>query len=216
MYVEHLSFLTPEEVPVAIEAEFTLKEKGTHRKSAVIILHPHPQMGGNMHFKMLSRLAKSLYFAGFDVLRFNFRGVGKSGGEYGGGILEGYDFMGAYAFLLERSYENIAAVGYSFGSVVGLSQLANLELKSYTAIGFPNKSDVFDEMAANIENVEIPTLFISGENDEFSDLSKVSKNLRFEIAPKVEIIQGENHFFEQKHEELCETVVDFIQKQMVN
>ena len=51
-----------------------------------IILHPHPQFGGTMNHKVVHRMHYAFYNMGFTVLRFNFRGVGRSQGEYDQGI----------------------------------------------------------------------------------------------------------------------------------
>ncbi|MCD4657244.1 MAG: hypothetical protein K8S87_06840 [Planctomycetes bacterium] len=212
MFIEKTFFLTPEEVPVQIEAELTLKSKDETQDCGIIVMHPHPQMGGNMNFKMLYRLSKNLYQAGFDVLRFNFRGVGKSEGEFGGGILEGFDFAGAYAFMNEKGYSKIGACGYSFGSVVGLSQLVNIPVCAYTAIGFPNTSATLIDNIERTLNIRIPSMFISGDNDDFSDLTQIPAQFEFEIEPEIVIIDNEDHFFLTKWQELVNDVTSFMLK----
>ncbi len=214
MFIKKLFFLTPEEVPIQIEAELILKSMDETQDCGIIILHPHPQMGGNMDFKMLHRLSRCLYKAGFDVLRFNFRGVGESEGEFGGGILEGFDFAGAYAFMNEHGYSKIAACGYSFGSVVGMSQLLNIPVCAFAAIGFPNTSATFFENIITPKKISTPTMFISGENDEFSELSKITEQFEFEFMPEVVIIDNEDHFFLKKWQELAEDVAGFMLKHL--
>ena len=51
-----------------------------------IILHPHPQFGGTMNHKVVHKLHYTFFNMGFTVLRFNFRGVGRSQGEYDQGV----------------------------------------------------------------------------------------------------------------------------------
>ena len=165
-----------------------------------------------MHNKVVHRVSKALYLAGFDVIRFNFRGVGKSQGTFGGGLLEGYDLLGAYAFLLERNYLNIAIVAYSFGSAVGLSQINNLELKCFAAVGFPTTYNQVADFAIPSESVNIPTLFVSGENDSFSQPKLIKDYIKFDINPEVRIIKKENHFFETKWQELCDIITEFTSK----
>ncbi|MCK5346783.1 MAG: hypothetical protein KAR20_25420 [Candidatus Heimdallarchaeota archaeon] len=214
MHIEKIFFLTPEEVPVQIEAELILKSKDETQDCGIIILHPHPQMGGNMDFKTLYRLSRGLYQAGFDVLRFNFRGVGQSEGEFGGGILEAYDFAGAYAFMNERGYSKIAACGYSFGSVVGMSQLSNIPIICYAAVGFPNRSESFTDIIHSLLNIQIPTLFVSGDVDEFSDLSEITQQFEFETDPEIVSIKNEGHFFLEKWKELVGNVTQFMLKHL--
>ena len=56
------------------------KEKGA---PIAIILHPHPQFGGTMNNQIVYNLYYDFAKRGFSVLRFNFRGVGRSQGAFG-------------------------------------------------------------------------------------------------------------------------------------
>ena len=86
---------------------------------AAVVCHPHPLYGGTMHNKVVYRMARGLRRAGVVVLRFNFRGVGRSEGEHA--HLEGEieDARAALAWLRER-YPDLpyALAGFSFGSRV--------------------------------------------------------------------------------------------------
>ena len=64
-----------------------------------IVLHPHPQFGGTMNNKVVYNLHYAFYNLGFTVLRFNFRGVGRSQGEYDQGIGELSDAASALDYL---------------------------------------------------------------------------------------------------------------------
>ena len=68
-----------------------------------ILLHPHPQFGGTMNNKVVYNLHYAFYNMGFTVLRFNFRGVGRSQGEYDQGIGELSDAASALDYLLRCS-----------------------------------------------------------------------------------------------------------------
>jgi len=68
-------------------------------RAAVVFCHPHPQHGGTMHTKAVYQGAKALARTGCVVLRFNFRGVGASGGEFGGGPGEQDDFRAAVDYM---------------------------------------------------------------------------------------------------------------------
>ncbi len=82
---------------------------------AVVLCHPHPRFGGTMHNKVVYRLARGLRAAGAVVLRFNFRGVGASHGEYGEMAGEIEDARAALAWLRERYPElPFALAGFSF------------------------------------------------------------------------------------------------------
>ncbi len=97
---------------------------------AAVVCHPHPQFGGTMHNKVVYRLARGLRKAGCVVLRFNFRGVNLSEGEYADGIGETEDARVALHDLRQRYRElPILAAGFSFGSRVAL-RLASEEATS--------------------------------------------------------------------------------------
>src|SRR4051812_34355904 len=83
------------DVPVAHgRLEALLKEPAGPRRAAVVC-HPHPQAGGTMNNNVVYRVAKALEESGSAVMRFNFRGVGRSTGSYGGGSAEVEDARAA-------------------------------------------------------------------------------------------------------------------------
>ena len=88
---------------------------------AAVICHPHPRHGGTMHNKVVYRLARGLRRAGCVVLRFNFRGVNLSEGEYDDGRGEVEDAWSCLSEIRSR-YPHLPAMiaGFSFGSRVAL------------------------------------------------------------------------------------------------
>src|SRR6202171_1596044 len=88
---------------------------------AALVCHPHPLFGGTMHNKVVYQAAKSLDSLGLPVLRFNFRGVGKSAGTHDSGVGERDDVSAALDFLAaEFAGVPLLVAGFSFGSVTGL------------------------------------------------------------------------------------------------
>src|SRR5437868_12133690 len=73
--------------------------------AAAVIAHPHPAHGGSMHSKVVHTVHRVLDQAGHPTLRFNFRGVGRSEGEYSGWNAETGDFAAAASFARERTRE---------------------------------------------------------------------------------------------------------------
>src|ERR1700684_2297936 len=69
---------------------------------AALVCHPHPQGGGTMHNKVVYRMARGLRKSGCVVLRFNYRGVNLSEGEYAHGIGETDDAHAALEELRAR------------------------------------------------------------------------------------------------------------------
>ena len=90
-----------------------------------IILHPHPQFGGTMNHKVVHALHYAFFKMGFTVLRFNFRGVGRSQGEYDQGIGELSDAASALDYLqsMNNNSKHCWVAGFSFGAWIGMQLL---------------------------------------------------------------------------------------------
>ena len=88
--------------------------------SAVIISHPHPLYGGEMNNPVVTTLAAVYQRLGYTTLRFNFRGVGRSAGNYDDGRGEGDDLRAAAAHLAGLGKTVTDLAGYSFGAWVNL------------------------------------------------------------------------------------------------
>lgn len=88
--------------------------------AAAIITHPHPLYGGDLENPVVSGLADAYQRQGYSTLRFNFRGVGASGGQYADGRGERDDVRAAAAYLTGRGKTVTDLAGYSFGAWVNL------------------------------------------------------------------------------------------------
>ena len=94
-------------------------------RRGVVVAHPHPLYGGDMNNPVVTTVGESFAAAGWTGLAFNFRGVGRSAGEYGGGRGEIDDLLAARDFLVELGVEEIVLAGYSFGAwVIALAAAA--------------------------------------------------------------------------------------------
>lgn len=92
------------------------------RPGAALVCHPHPQHGGTMHAKAVHAISRALAGLGLAVLRFNFRGVGRSAGHFSGGPGEREDARAALAWLTARHPgEPLLVGGFSFGAWIGLA-----------------------------------------------------------------------------------------------
>ncbi|TWI55412.1 hypothetical protein IQ22_01334 [Pseudomonas duriflava] len=97
-------------------------------KGLAIICHPHPLFDGTMHNKVVSTLQRTARDAGFSTLRFNFRGVGQSAGQYGEGQGEIDDAYAAAHWLLKNHAElPLTVLGFSFGGCVAGCLAGRLE-----------------------------------------------------------------------------------------
>jgi hypothetical protein len=88
------------------------------KRGGVVICHPHPLYGGDMHNNVVNAIEEGFADHGFTTLRFNFRGVGGSEGSYGEGEGEVEDMVGAVEFLKGQIDKDavIILAGYSFGA----------------------------------------------------------------------------------------------------
>ncbi|MCI5073151.1 alpha/beta fold hydrolase [bacterium] len=133
-----------------------------------MLAHPHPLHGGSLNNKVIDQLFKK--YSGKAAIRFNFRGVGKSTGEYDQGYGEMDDLQAIIKFSQEKfdcQHENILLCGYSFGSWVAW-QLASQEhwpLKALHLIAPPALKYPFNSVIPKAKNIYI----WSAEQDELID-----------------------------------------------
>jgi len=155
-----------------------------------------PTEGGTMHTKVVFQSAKALARTGCAVLRFNFRGVGRSAGTWDNGPGELDDFRAAIGFIAERyPGTEIWAAGFSFGSYVALTVGAEDDrICTLVAIAPPvNKWPLADSITQSRK----PKFIIHGEQDELIPLRAVREFYGQLQEPKelVEIDRA-NHLFE--------------------
>jgi uncharacterized protein len=159
---------------------------------AAVICHPHPQFGGSMNNNVVLGIEAALADADFSTLRFDFRGVGRSRGVYGGGTGEVEDVNRAIAFLAaDPSVGNIYVVGYSFGAAVGLKAgAASDRVAALVGVAPPTMMYSFDFLSENSK----PLLLAAGSLDEFCDAAALQP---FAGRPgvRIEIINSADHFF---------------------
>lgn len=181
-----------------------------------IILHPHPEHGGTMNNKVVYTLYQAFAEKGFHVARFNFRGVGQSEGHFDFGEGELRDAIYVLNWIKDmfpKSLE-IWAAGFSFGSWVALQLMKkHPEIKRFICAGPPaNVYDFSFLLPFNRQGI-----FIQGTVD-----TVVNPQATKELAEKVSrmsavdiechMIEGADHFFAGKLDELTTVTSHYIQK----
>ena len=166
-------------------------------RGAALLCHAHPVRGGTMHFKLLFRVAKTLQSRGYAVLRFQFRGVGRSAGKFDHGRGEADDARAALDFL-GREYKEkpIVLGGLSFGAAVALrAGVRDARVSALLLIGLPVLA-----MESPQENPRvIPVLFLQGEHDEFGDRRAIEDFVQSFPGPvQLAVIPGSDHLFTEK------------------
>jgi len=163
-------------------------------RAAALVCHPHPLFGGTMHNKVVYRVARALRNSGYAVLRFNFRGVGKSEGGHDFGIGEIEDARAALEWLRNR-YPDLpyTLAGFSFGSRVVLSLGCGLaDAEQLIALGFPARSDPVGVLA----HCTVPKVFIQSTHDEHGPPAEMEAFYAQVADPKRLIwVEAEDHFF---------------------
>ena len=178
-----------------------------------IVLHPHPLHGGNMNNRIIYNMFNAFVEQGFSVLRFNFRGVGRSQGAFDGGIGELSD--AAYAFDWMQQYNRNSPYcwigGYSFGALISMQlKMRRPEIMGFISISPPANTEDFSFLAPCPSS----GLIVHGEIDDLIPIETTSKlatklNAQKNIEIEFAAIKGANHFYENKIDVLKNEVVKF-------
>jgi hypothetical protein len=183
--------------------------------AAVVFAHPHPQFGGTMHTKAVYQGAKGLSRIGCAVLRFNFRGVGRSAGAFGNGEGEKQDFSAALDYMAARHPgAKLWAAGFSFGSWVALEVgaaddrvSALIGIAPPVATSISGQAYTFERTLASAK----PKFFVQGEADEVCPLEGIwTFYARLEEPKELVVIDGADHLFEGKTQEVGEALEDLL------
>ena len=176
-----------------------------HNDKGVVISHPHPLYGGSMHNNVVKAVAHAYQEEEFSTLRFNFRGVERSEGDYDNGIGEQEDVKAALQTLGKK---NMDLAGYSFGAWVNALGLAKYEEAQRLIMGSPPVSVIdfsFLEYNPKIK------LVICGSRDEIAEYKKVEEMLtKWNDQALFRVIQGADHFYSGYEEDLIDIVGEFL------
>lgn len=184
------------------------------RAPVAMILHPHPQGGGTMNNAIVQALYKTFVRRGFATLRFNFRGVGKSQGEFDNGVGELSDAAAALDWVqtFHPEAETTWVAGFSFGSLIGMQLLMRRpEIRGFITIAPPANMYDFSFLAP----CPASGVIIQGDSDEVatpSGTQKLVDKLRTQkhITIQHDVIPGANHFFEREMPQLMKSVDDYL------
>ena len=179
-----------------------------------LILHPHPQFGGTMNNKVVYNLHYSFHRLGFSVLRFNFRGVGRSQGEFDQGIGELSDAASALDYLqtMNPSARTCFVAGFSFGAWIGMQLLMRRpEISGFVSVSPPANLYDFSFLAPCPSS----GLIVNGAVDRIApppDVDKLAAKLKTQrgITITHAVIEQANHFFEDGMEEMVGLVEDYV------
>ena len=183
-----------------------------------LILHPHPQQGGTMNNRVVFEVYQTFVRRGFSTLRFNFRGVGRSQGEYdeGGGELS--DAASALDWLQAANPDasQCWVSGFSFGAWICMQLLMRRpEINSFISLAPPANKYDFSFLAPCPSS----GMLIHGSEDNMvpeDSVANLAKKLRSQkrITIDYQIIDGANHFFHDRVDELTTLVDVYLEREV--
>jgi uncharacterized protein len=177
---------------------------------ALVLCHPHPQHGGTMRAPILVSIAQHAVAAGYDVLRFNFRGIGGSTGSFGGGIDEVTDVDAAVRWMDGRRVPVMGIAGWSFGAATALSwQAATGSHLTYVGIAPPVSGSLTPDLPDPAELQPARRTFIVGDRDQFVDADELA-GYAASIGASIIRYATADHFFVFRHDRLADDVVDAV------
>ncbi|MEM5786514.1 MAG: hypothetical protein AAGU11_04300 [Syntrophobacteraceae bacterium] len=195
-----------------ISLEGLFHEGDTGRNA--LICHPHPLYGGNMANNVVAAAQRCYASLGWSTLRFNFRGVGKSGGKPGDAALEAEDLLAVSSFLTTLSPGALHGAGYSYGARVILSATGlGLAPESLCLFSPPLDFMSFEAMVLP----DKPILITLGNQDEFCSVESLRKWLAGQPNKKratLEIIPYCDHFYWEFGPELSTRLEAFLRKNL--
>jgi alpha/beta superfamily hydrolase len=183
-----------------------------------IVLHPHPQYGGTMNNKVVYTLFHTFVNAGFSVLRFNFRGVGRSQGVFSRGEGELSDAAAALDWLqtFTPNARGCWIAGFSFGAWISMQLLMRRpEISGFIAVAPP--ANLFD--FTFLAPCPASGLIVHGGSDDLVPEEAVEKLVdklkhQREIVIDSRTVDEANHFFQGQTEALARIVAEYLQQRL--
>jgi alpha/beta superfamily hydrolase len=169
-----------------------LFRQGTSGKG-VVITHPHPLYGGDMHNAVVTAMAQAYQNHDYSTLRFNFRGTGNSQGTYADGLGEQEDVRAALAHLEKFGIRHLNLAGYSFGAWVNAHLTCRDDgVEAMVMISPPAAFIDFGTIAG----LDCLNLIITGSRDEIAPSGLINQLIpKWNPEVRFEIIDGADHFY---------------------
>jgi uncharacterized protein len=190
------------------------QQSATPNAPIALMLHPHPQHGGTMNNKVVYSLYQAFQRQGFSVLRFNFRGVGRSQGKFDRGEGELSDAAAALDWL--QSWNQNAGqcwiAGFSFGAWIGMQLLMRRpEISGFISVAPP--ANVYD--FSFLAPCPSSGLMVQGDQDTVvpqEAVAKLVQKLSHQRGIKIDyrVVPGASHFFNEHLDQLAETVDQYL------
>jgi alpha/beta superfamily hydrolase len=184
--VKKVKFLSEE---YEMEGLFNKKDE----RKGVVVTHPHPLYGGDMYNMVVESIVHVYQMKGYSTLKFNFRGVGRSQGDFDNGIGERKDVLSALSFLADVGMEKIELAGYSFGAWVNAHAIQE-ETPVEQMIMVSPPVGFMDFQSIGRMN---PLKFVvTGNRDDIAPANMIEKMITtWNPNARFEVIDGADHFY---------------------
>ena len=176
-----------------IEAKISAPAIENSAHAVAIICHPHPLHEGTMDNKIVVTIARTLTNIGIPCIRFNFRGVGKSVGEYGEGVGEVRDLETIIDYV-KRNFpgHELWLAGFSFGGYIAIKTAQTHSIEQLITVAPAVR--MFEMV--EVEHPNCPWLIIQGEADDIvpcRDIAAWAEKIT--PQPDIKIFPEVGHFF---------------------
>ena len=200
---------------LSLQGVLTLAENPN--QPGLVLCHPHPLYGGSMDDSRLIAVQRAAVARGFNTLRFNYRGVGQSQGQFGQGIGEIQDTIAAVNYLRQHVHTDnlrIALLGYSFGGSMSLAAAMDASPAALVTISAPirlpdSDSDLVKDA---IRYVTCPTYVVHGREDDSVALVEAETIYALlQVEDKyLRVIKGANHFWTRRLNHIIHMIMAFL------
>jgi alpha/beta superfamily hydrolase len=169
-----------------------------------------------MRVPVMEATARELAAGGLVALRFDFRGVGRSEGSFGGAIGEMSDVGGAVQFLAERDEvdENrLYLMGYSFGAAVALHYMEQgSPISAVAALCLPLGESTIVPLDQDFWlGWHKPKIFLAGDRDHICPLSELRPLVGSLPEPKqLTVLEGADHFLWGSEQKVAGYIADYL------
>jgi uncharacterized protein len=194
--------------------EAQLDRSGEMAAGTMVICHADPRMRGTMNSPLLLAVRDEAVARGWNVLRFNYRGVGGSDGEFGAGAGEIADAVGALRFVrAEFGDSPVVILGWSFGGAIAL-QVARRDEAVIACVAIAPAIERAQLPPGPELDLNVPVLIVCGQNDDVVSPESCRIWAEKSGAEYVEI-RAANHFFWAKYEVVTAAIADWLEQEVL-
>lgn len=202
---------------VELEGVLALPDRAGDARG-LVLCHPHPAGGGCMEVGLLETIEQRATRVGFATLRFDFGGVGGSGGVFTDGLEEPCDVAAACEYM--RSLDavdpsKVSVAGWSFGAWMCLLALAGgLRAASCVAIAPPLGMYDWRPFTGDIAASAAERHYIIGAGDQFCPLDTLAAftdSISAGDTANTMVLPSTDHFLSGREDMVAELTVEFVE-----